>query len=213
MSLCVPDGRQGWSMTDYLTCNEHTEFTKCLDCISTSYPHEEWRWCRDLEGRYAVSNKGRIVSLIFKVPKLVGTTIDNVGYRTYTPRYEEYIGRVRVHREVAWAFVDGYKPGLIVNHIDGNKLNNTPDNLEWTTLKENVRHAFRTGLHPNHVTAIPPTGERSPKAKLTDAQARDILESKGTVSAIDLTKKYNIGIMAIYNIWWRKTWRCLDVRV
>ena len=51
-----------------------------------------------------------------------------------------------VHRLVALIYVDGDKT-LTVNHIDGNKLNNHYSNLEWITIKENIRHAHRTGLH------------------------------------------------------------------
>ena len=47
-----------------------------------------------------------------------------------------------VHRLVALAFVDGYKDGLVVNHKDGNKLNNNIDNLEWVTQSENALHGF-----------------------------------------------------------------------
>lgn len=39
------------------------------------------------------------------------------------------------------------KSGYSVNHIDGNKLNNSIDNIEYITLAENTIHAFNNGLH------------------------------------------------------------------
>ena len=62
---------------------------------------------------------------------------------------------VNVHRLVAHHFVPKpkdlvdqklSKETLVVNHIDGNKLNNRWDNLEWTTQKGNMAHASATGL-------------------------------------------------------------------
>ena len=43
-----------------------------------------------------------------------------------------------VHRLVAGAFCSGYQDNLVVNHIDGNRLNNRSSNLEWCTTKENI---------------------------------------------------------------------------
>jgi uncharacterized HNH endonuclease L245 len=58
--------------------------------------------------------------------------------------------KVRIHRLIASTFIshDYDKPlnELVVNHIDGNKLNNNVSNLEWCTQKENNAHAHRTGL-------------------------------------------------------------------
>lgn len=54
--------------------------------------------------------------------------------------------RVSVHRLVCDAFHPNPENKREVNHIDGNKLNNKPENLEWNTRWENSNHALKTGL-------------------------------------------------------------------
>lgn len=58
-----------------------------------------------------------------------------------------------VSRLVASAFIANPDNKPAINHIDGNSLNNKPENLEWCTFRENNRHAIRTGLN-NHSIKI-----------------------------------------------------------
>ena len=60
-----------------------------------------------------------------------------------------------VARLVAITFLGEPKENLTVNHIDGNRMNNRIDNLEWLSVGDNLRHGFENGLFPrNKVTLI-----------------------------------------------------------
>jgi hypothetical protein len=53
---------------------------------------------------------------------------------------------VYLHRLIAGAFIDNPNNHPMINHIDGNRLNNSIDNLEWCTNSENQIHAISIGL-------------------------------------------------------------------
>jgi hypothetical protein len=120
---------------------------------------EIWKDIKGFEGRYQVSNMGRVKSLARMV-----THRNKAGGLTDMPIPERIIchNKTRrgylivslskdgkqyyrsLHRLVALHFCDGYKPGLVVNHKDENKLNNRADNLEWCTYKYNSNYG--TGI-------------------------------------------------------------------
>lgn len=91
---------------------------------------------------YVVSDRGDVFG---PSGKLLNGHVDSHGYRRVYPRGSKY---VRVHRLVAETFVEQRDGKNTVNHIDGNKLNNAADNLEWVTQAENMRHAYDRGLSP-----------------------------------------------------------------
>ena len=109
--------------------------------------HEIWKSISGFE-RYAVSNLGRIKNNDSE--KILSTRKSTNGYlrvnlRKGHVKYEKPTV-IHVHRLVAEAFLPPIEGKKCVNHIDGNKINNCVDNLEWVTNRENTMHAIKTGL-------------------------------------------------------------------
>lgn len=107
----------------------------------------EWRDIPTFNGVYQVSNTGKIRNAV-KGRELKGWVNDN-GYQKVILKKGDGREEWRVHRLVALVFIPQIEGKPYVNHIDGNKLNNNVDNLEWCTFSENMLHAYRTGLIPS----------------------------------------------------------------
>lgn len=78
-------------------------------------------------------------------------TTGYVNIYLYTPEHKAKT--LLLHRVVANAFCERTAEQIEVNHIDGNKLNNCAENLEWVTRDENLLHAYNTGLMPNNTAS------------------------------------------------------------
>lgn len=118
---------------------------------------EIWKEINGYEGLYLISNFGRVLTLGRSVigkdgkvrsykRKYLSTPCNSSGYKTVCLFKNGERKHKHVHRLVAEHFVEGYDEGLVVNHLDGDKLNNNATNLEWCTQKENNIHAYNTGL-------------------------------------------------------------------
>lgn len=72
--------------------------------------------------------------------------------KNYKPHHSGYIyvrvnkDKYSLHRLVATTFIENPHLKPIVNHIDGNKINNSVVNLEWCTIPENNQHNHNVGL-------------------------------------------------------------------
>lgn len=150
---------------------------------------EEWRPVVGYEGKYKVSRSGAVYSITKGI--LLSPQSGRGGYL----RVELWKGNVRqgrsVHSVVAEAFIGPRPPGLHINHIDGNKLNNTPPNLEYITQAENNRHAFRTGLTKHNLKNL--THRHFVAArKLSERDVMEIKDLRGIFSTTEIGRLYGV---------------------
>lgn len=124
---------------------------KKLNTEIINLPNEEWKPVKGFEGLYEISNKGRLKrvsrdvldqrGIIQHFPEqLIKGTLSVYGYMQTTLRKNRRKINVRIHKLVAEAFIENPNNKPIVDHIDGNKVNNNADNLRWVTNSENIRN-------------------------------------------------------------------------
>ena len=98
-----------------------------------------------------------------------------------------------VHRLVALAFIPNNENKPCVNHKNSNRIDNTMDNLEWVTHKENVLHSYISGRRKQ--CKIVPRN-----TILTDYQVSQIDTLRNYYTLNQLSKLFNISYTSIKNI-------------
>lgn len=104
-----------------------------------------------------------------------------------------------IHRLVAEKYIPNPDNLPQVNHIDGNKLNNCVENLEWVSNQENRNHAVENNLQAS--------GDRCPWAKLTEKDVKYIREHYIERSQAQWAEKYGVSRTTISEIIHRHTWK------
>ena len=112
--------------------------------------NEIWKDIKGYEGKYQISNLGNVKSLLDKQLNkreiILKPSLNHKGYlRVYLSKDSKKTTKT-IHRLVAETFVPNLESKKTVNHIDGNKINNRADNLEWLSNTENQKHAWELGL-------------------------------------------------------------------
>lgn len=118
----------------------------CIDSIE-NYRLEEWKPIAETDGKYLISNYGRLKSYCRYRAIIVKPYSNQYGYYRADIRRNGKRVTALIHRLVANAFVinDNPKDNDTVDHIDGDKHNNRASNLRWLSRSENTK-AFYSGL-------------------------------------------------------------------
>jgi len=160
---------------------------------------------------YQVSNYGRIrrfaTGKSTRPLKIVNGFLDDRGYRKVTIANNDGITkRVPVHLLIAQTF-NGERPvGLTVNHKDGDKSNNRPENLEYLTAVENTKHAHRNGLYPHTKSTMENKIIFNAKLSIESVLKIKKLLLKG-IKPIPIAKIFNVSRTCIYDIKNGRRWR------
>lgn len=150
---------------------------------------------------YYATEDGRIYS--GKRNKYLATRRSNRGYLLVNLSIDGERRTFSVHTLIAKAYIPNPNNLPQVNHIDGNKENNSVDNLEWCTASENCVHALSEELR------IPAKGKSTSNGRFEDEDIimiRELYSSKQKTQ-YELAKMYGVTRSAIQQILNRTTYK------
>lgn len=110
---------------------------------------------------YMITEDGRVYN--DKTGRYLKPQHNKKGYLVVRVTVNKIKHTIRIHREVAKAFIENPLNKPQVNHIDGNKENNKVENLEWVTGQENVNHAMKNGLWERNLEVARISNEKRKK--------------------------------------------------
>lgn len=166
---------------------------------------DDWKWIymNGEKTNYQIHKNGKVSTTNFNntgKPGYRATSVNQHGYAYVAIHHKGEVHNALIHRLVALAFIPKIKGKPFVNHIDGNKLNNKIENLEWVTAEENIQHAYRTGLIK--------VGDESVLSKYDEKIIRKICNEfvKNKLSMVEISQKYNVSYNLVYDLKRHKIW-------
>lgn len=151
-------------------------------------------------------------------------SVSKLGYKVVGIKLNTKNHTLKIHRLLAENFLpepseelkkfcsENYPYKVCVNHKDGNKLNNSIENLEWCTHKQNTQHAWETGLISK------PKGEKNPRAKLSECLVHDLCKfyeeggmPQEAITKFNISRQQATKIRAGFS--WKHIWKQYDISV
>lgn len=153
---------------------------------------------------YWINKKGEILG---KSNKKLSLSRSTKGYPQIVLKTKQVKKGFRIHRLVAEYFIYNDNPKIKnqVNHIDGNKENNSVENLEWCSNKENHEHKMKNNLN------VALKGSKHHNSILTEDDVINIFKSEEPYN--ELMKKYNVSKSTISSIKNRRNWNHLTKEI
>lgn len=143
--------------------------------------------------KYEVSDLGEIRAVKSKRIRKQSVST-KTGYSKVTTWLDYKTVTIPTHREVAKLFIPNPMNKPEVNHIDGNKQNNSVTNLEWVTPKENMAHAHKIGLAPSSKKSVKTHASRKLNVKIANELR---MRYKLGASKDTLIQDYGISISSL----------------
>ncbi len=153
------------------------------------------------EGKYQVAEDCKVFSLYYN--KYLKPELDKHGYHRYTLYFKGKAKHYLAHRLFAQAYIPNPENKTQINHKDGNKLNNTIENLEWASPSENLNHAIAAGLK------VSPTGEKHHRSFLKGTEVLQIrrLCEQSVYNGAQIGSFFSVDHKLVSLIKLRKRWK------
>lgn len=158
--------------------------------------------------KYKITDTGIIYSINYRntgCERIMKTKISTTGYyRVNLTNDDNKIKTVNIHKLVMLTYIGDRPKDLVINHIDGNKLNNNLNNLEYCSQKENIIHAINNGLFSPKINQ---KGEKNCSSKLKEQDVIEIRKILNNDNLLFIASKYSVSKWTILDIRNKRTWK------